>query len=280
MMAKEGAYRQTADGRCAQIGEQHAVTDHCAIGEALLYAYKQTGDEALGKAYDKLLHWALSAAPRNDEGIVFHLDNSRQFWVDSFYMLPPFLASAGKYSEALKQINGYWKALFRPEKALLSHIWDDGEKRYIREDVWGVGNGWAAAGMARVISLLPAAYNEEKEELASHIRTLLKGALVYQRRDGLFHDVMDDPGTFVETNAAQMLAYVIFRGCREGYLDDGYIPAAQEIYYAVHEKVNLYGLVTDVCGAPSFDAPGVAPEGQAFFILMDSARRNGGFDKI
>ncbi len=37
-------------------------------------------------------------------------------------------------------------------------------------------------------------------------------------------------------------------------------------------EVDDYGLVRNVCGMPSFDHPGVAPEGQAFYILMEAAR--------
>jgi hypothetical protein len=40
---------------------------------------------------------------------------------------------------------------------------------------------------------------------------------------------------------------------------------------AAHEKVNAYGLVQGVCAAPHFDRPGTAPEGQAFFLLMEAA---------
>jgi rhamnogalacturonyl hydrolase YesR len=40
----------------------------------------------------------------------------------------------------------------------------------------------------------------------------------FQRPDGLFHDVVDDPSTFVETNLAQMLTYTLYRGTREGWL--------------------------------------------------------------
>jgi hypothetical protein len=41
-----------------------------------------------------------------------------------------------------------------------------------------------------------------------------------------------------------------------------------------HGKVDAYGLVQDVCGAPRFDHPGVATEGQAFFLLMEAAYRD------
>ena len=37
-LALEGANRQNPDGRCCHIGESTAVTDPCAIGEALIFA--------------------------------------------------------------------------------------------------------------------------------------------------------------------------------------------------------------------------------------------------
>ncbi len=43
---------------------------------------------------------------------------------------------------------------------------------------------------------------------------------------------------------------------------------------AVHAKVDEYGLVHGVCGAPNFDRSGTATEGQAFFLLMEAARRD------
>ena len=39
------------------------------------------------------------------------------------------------------------------------------------------------------------------------------------------------------------------------------------------DKVDAHGLVQGVCGAPRFDRPGTAPEGQAFFLLMEAACR-------
>jgi hypothetical protein len=40
---------------------------------------------------------------------------------------------------------------------------------------------------------------------------------------------------------------------------------------AAHGKVDERGYVQGVCGAPFFDAPGRATEGQAFFLLMEAA---------
>ena len=43
---------------------------------------------------------------------------------------------------------------------------------------------------------------------------------------------------------------------------------------AAHGKVDEYGIVQGVCGAPNFDRSGSAPEGQAFFLLMEAAYRD------
>ncbi len=40
---------------------------------------------------------------------------------------------------------------------------------------------------------------------------------------------------------------------------------------AAHAQVDEYGFVQNVCGAPNFDRPGIATEGQAMFLLMETA---------
>lgn len=273
LMAAEGVNRQLPDGRCCEIGNPGAVTDPCAIGEALILACERTGDAALCKARDALLNWALHLAPRNPQGVLYHFCENPVFWVDSMYMLPPFLARAGYFDEALHQLEGWWNALYDEKSGLLRHQWNDRKQRFDRQAVWGVGNGWAMAGMARVIALLPETYSEQRECLISRVRGLIDHMLPFQREDGLFHDVLDDAATFAEMNAGQMLAYTICRGIQGGWLDRAYLPSAARIRAAAHRCVDAFGRVYPVCGAPFFDRAGVATEGQAFFILMEAAWR-------
>ena len=270
-LAIEGANRQSADGRCCHIGDSTAVTDPCAIGEALIFAAEQTGDPFLCAARDKLLHWALVDAPRSPAGVVYHFLEVQLIWVDSMYMLPPFLARAGEYDEALRQLDGYWDILHTPKNSLLAHQWSDREGRFLRRAAWAVGNGWAMAGMARVIALLPAAH-PGRARLIRRVQALISAALPHQLPDGAFRDILDNPTTFREVNFAQMLAYTIYRGVSGGWLDAALLPHAEKARAAALAEVDAYGLVRNVCGAPHFDRPGVAPEGQAFHILMEAAR--------
>jgi rhamnogalacturonyl hydrolase YesR len=100
------------------------------------------------------------------------------------------------------------------------------------------------------------------------------GCLAHRRPDGLFHAVVDDPQTFVETNLAQMLSYAIFRGVKGGWLAKSYLKEADVMRRAAAAKVDGLGYVQDVCGSPTFEKPGTATEGQAFFILMEAAARD------
>ena len=270
-LALEGANRQIADGRCCHIGDSTAVTDPCAIGEALIFAAEKTGDPFLCQARDKLLQWAMVDAPRSETGLVYHFLHGQLIWVDSMYMLPAFLARAGEYDEAMRQLDGYWDILCTTENGLLGHQWSDAEGCFIRRDAWAVGNGWAMAGMARVIALLPQAH-PGRARLIRRVQSLIEAALPWQMEDGAFHDVLDDPATFREVNFAQMLAYTIYRGVAGGWLDAALLPCAEKARAAALAEVDCYGLVRNVCGAPRFDSPGVAPEGQAFHILMEAAR--------
>jgi unsaturated rhamnogalacturonyl hydrolase len=271
LLAREAVLRQRPDGRLAIIRDTDAVTDPAASGEAVLFAARMTGEPVFKQAADRMLAYLLDKAPRTRDGVLHHIDSRPELWIDAAYMAPPFLALAGRPDEAVRQIEGYRKYLWDTQKKLFSHVWDDGRQIFIRRDFWGVGNGWAAAGMARIIRALPAEMAGERQNLIGYVHEVIDGCLVYQRADGLFHDVVDNPASFVETNLAQMLAYTIFRGLRSGWVEESYRVFADRMRAAAHSKVDEYGFVQGVCGSPNFDHPGTATEGQAFFLLMEAA---------
>ncbi len=273
LMAKDAVLRQSKDGRLAMLGEEFALSDAASPGEAVFWAAKQTGDPFLERGYEKLLDYVLHKAPRTKEGIIYHFTNLPQIWSDIIYMLPPFLAAAGQYEEAIKQIDGARDCLWNPDKKLLSHMWDCEKKVFVRKDCWGVGNGWSAAGMTRVIRALPGSMNAERTKLTGYVREIIDGCLAHMRDDGLYHNIVDDPQSFIETNLAQMLAYSIYRGISGGWLEERYKIQADKMRGAAQKKVDDLGLVQGVCGSPEFDHPGTATEGQGFFILMEVAHR-------
>lgn len=277
LLARDAVLRQTADGRLGIMHLDPGNTDPAVNGEPVLAAARLTGEPELAEAAGRMLDFLLTRANKTESGVLCHHIVNKEIWVDSIYMAPPFLAVAGQGREAVRQVEGMRQALWQADKRLLSHIWNDAEQKFTREDCWGVGNGWAAAGMTRIIAALPEELSQERQRVIGWLRELLAGCLAHQRPDGLFHDVIDRPDTFVETNLAQMLAYSIYRGVRGGWLEEELLAPAHCMRAAAHAKVDRHGFVQGVCGAPGFDRPGRAAEGQAFFLLMEAAARDAGF---
>jgi unsaturated rhamnogalacturonyl hydrolase len=269
------AIMRQVEGRFSVIMGNNPINDCSSVGEAVLFAGKLTGDPVFTKGANDMLGVIKNTGHKNNEGIIYHTQEPTKYIMsDAFYMLPPFLAAAGDYDEALKQIEGFRKYLYHNQDQLYSHIWDDPNKKFIREDYWGVGNGWTAAGLTRVIKLLPDARLEDKKRLIVYVREVVDGCLKYLREDGLFHNVVNKPETFVEVNLSQMISYSIFRGVKAGYLESGYLEKAEKMRKAANEHVDNLGYVQNVCGIPDFDRPYVAPEGQAFYLLMETAAKD------
>jgi len=276
-LAIEAAYRKHDDGRVAAIGDMAAQTDPSACGEVLVWAAEKTGLKMLKDAAAALLEYNLKTALKNEDGIIYHMNYDKSFWVDSMYMLPPFLAVAGKFDEAVKQMKGYYSALFIKEKGMLGHRYDDESKSFTRDCLWSTGNGWALAGLVRLIDLLPSAYDADKNDFIDKARNLIEGFLRYLPEGFILHDELDNPDSFPDGAGTLLLSYSIYRAMISGWLPTGFEGMADALLTAVDEKVDEYGFVREVAGAPHFMTPGISPEAQAFYLLACSAKTK--FDK-
>jgi unsaturated rhamnogalacturonyl hydrolase len=270
LLTKAAIVQKTPDGRLGVVNSG-SPTDPAMGGCAYVIAGEWTGDAEIRQAVDGLLSWIRNGAPRNAEGILYHVFNAPEMWSDGFNGAPPFLAAMGFYDEALAQIEGYRKRLWNPAKKLLAHIWDDGREVFKNGAFWGGGNGWAAAGLARVWRSLPAERQRDRERVADFGREIVDGCLRYQRPDGLFHNVVDQPATFVETNLAQMLSFAVYEGVAAGWLPITYRAHADRMCAAARLMMDGEGFVQGACGAPNFDRPGVSTEAQAFCIMMEAS---------
>jgi unsaturated rhamnogalacturonyl hydrolase len=179
-------------------------------------------------------------------------------------MVAPPLALAGRADLAVLQFDGHRRRLF-----------DEASERYAaaapgRPHHWATGNGWVVAGVARALHPVPDWPDGEWDRLAAHARTVFDACLAPRRPDGLFHDVLDDPATFRETNSAQMPAYAALTGAADGWLPPSYAAIGRDLLAATR-KVDELGFVTGACGSPGFAHPGTSAEAQAFHLLASAA---------
>jgi hypothetical protein len=71
-----------ADGALADLREQ-GVNDSGAVGEAVLWTARRSGDDGLQQAFDRQLSWLLVHGPRAADGTLFHLRSRQECWVDT-----------------------------------------------------------------------------------------------------------------------------------------------------------------------------------------------------
>jgi rhamnogalacturonyl hydrolase YesR len=169
-----GAILRQEKGRFSVLKGNGPINDCASVGEVVLFAGKHTGDPIFQKGADEMLNVIKTTTHKSSDGVIYHTQEPQKgIWSDATYMLPPFLAAAGDFKEALKQIEGYRKYLYNAKDKLYSHMWDDEKKILNRADYWGVGNGWSAAGMSRIIKKIPASMTAEKKMLIGYTKEVI-----------------------------------------------------------------------------------------------------------
>jgi unsaturated rhamnogalacturonyl hydrolase len=292
VLAVDAVANQTPDGRLADIGDRNVVNGAAAL-EAVLAMATRNSDSDLAAAARRQVEWLVSIAPRADDGILQHVLGRREVWSDTVYMVVPALVAADRVDVALQQLRGHRRRLQDPQTHLIGHMWDEGDQRLTRADAWGGGNGWVVAGCARALHLLrpagvwalsrPANAVDEEfvAEAADCAREVLDACLPHRADSGLFHDIVDEPGTFEEVTLAAMLAYSVSTGVADGWLPAEYDDIGRSLFETAAEHVGSDGLLRPACGSPGFDRPGISAEAQAWFLLAAVAagvgnRRPGG----
>jgi len=270
VMARDAVTRQTVAGKLAEIDDQ-GIVNCAAAGEAVFWAAQRSGDSGLAEAFRRQLRWILHDAPRAQDGTLFHIEGTREVWVDTVYMVVPFLVLAGEVEEAATQLAGHRMRLFDAAGGLYAWRWDEDAGRLTHPQHWGTGNGWVVAGIARALRILDGRGGAFAVEAAEHARVVIDACLAHRDADGLFHDVVTDPSTFSEANLAQMLAYAALTGVADGWLPVSYEAVGRSLLESARRQVDAHGFVTGVCGAPLFDHQGTSVEAQAFFLLASAA---------
>ncbi|EGO27253.1 glycoside hydrolase family 105 protein [Serpula lacrymans var. lacrymans S7.9] len=239
-------------------------------------------------ATNQQLDYLLNHAPRSPSGAISQRTDEVQLWSDFVYMGPPFIAYYGAlqggdkgaallqtaydqcrlYRNELRDANGLWRHV-----ALGS--WQD-------RTHWGTGNGWAAAGMLRVLETIQKSthasnFIEQQANLTSWIQEIVKTAWNYQQEDGALLNTLDDSSSFTDTSATAILAAVTYRMAvvRNDTTD---IHDASMALRAIANNMDANGWLLNTVNPYTFNSPTDAgnhsPEGQAFVLLLHSAWRD------
>ena len=273
LMARDCVVRQNADGRLCDVENTPASVDPAFCVEAVLAAGRRMGDQAMIDAAMRNVDYLLRRAPSTPDGARYHMLGGTEVWADGLAAGPHTLMLAGYVEEGLAYYEAVKRRLCDPATGLYHHIWHEVDRSYSRPCYWGVGNGWALVGLMRMARILLDAGDARAAAIAGDFAALADAMLPFQGADGLFHDVLDDAGTFLESEVTEMFAYGIYRMVAMGLLDGRYLGCADRARRAVTQRVGDDGVLRGCSGSPTFDREGTSVEGQAHFIMMEVAAR-------
>ncbi len=113
---------------------------------------------------------------------------------------------------------------------------------------WGRGNAFAALGVALTLTEFPVDHPARAQLLASYREHMAK-LLPWQNRDGLWRNVIDQPGAYGEFSATAMIGFAMQRGIANGWFTDAapYRAAVARAWRAVNARTGSDGTVIDVC---------------------------------
>lgn len=187
----------------------------------------------------------------------------------------PYLAWAGKitgrgefFDEAAAQFLGHYEALYDKERRLwhpglipgriAPAMWapwsknalapvDIPDRVGLMSGFWGRGAGYAAYAVSELLFELPKEHREY-EPIAAVRRDMMDSLLQYQDRSGMWHQALNDFGSYPETSATGWILYAMGRGIKRGTLDrEKFIPAYLRGLAGVCRYIGFDGSVFNGC---------------------------------
>ncbi|KAJ7122819.1 hypothetical protein C8R44DRAFT_784628 [Mycena epipterygia] len=270
-----------------------AVGDPASLGVSAVLLGKTNAIYA--NAVKEEVNYITKIAPRFSNGAISQRSDVPELWADFMYMAPPFLAYAaadaknldllhevyvqcGLYRQVLQSGGRVWKHIIGPQSQ------DTG--------LWSTGNGWAAAGMTRVLATIikaPVAASASWRsvaitDLTRWIQEILDGAMGFSMEDRLLRNYLNDTSGdghgFGEISGSTMLAAVAYRMAvlRPSNFGHKYISWADGIRTTMALHITSTGIATPAVNPLNWGdtTPFTAgsPEGNNFVVLMYAAWRD------
>ncbi|MHA6483481.1 beta-galactosidase BglB [Paenibacillus sp. strain BS8-2] len=222
----------------------------------LSYLYEETGRDDFLQLCKEWLRFAMEDIPRTAEMGFAHATidgpNETQLWDDTLYMTVLFVGRMGAlleeemyYQESIRQFLVHLKYLTDTRTGLFFHGFTFDGNHHFADALWGRGNAWYTAGLVDYLEMITL-----PEGVAQFLITSLERQVIalekLQAADGMWHTILDDPTSYVESSATSGFAYGILKAVRMGYLDKRYEEVGRKALNAVLSRIDQDGTVRDV----------------------------------
>lgn len=201
--------------------------DELCMGQFYLGMFELYQEEKMVQSTKERVDWIMTHLPDSS----MNSSNKQSWtWCDALFMAPPVyveMAFAKKNDEYLQFMDKEFKKTYE-------YLYDQDSKLFFRDGsyfdkreangkkvFWGRGNGWVAAGLVRILQLLPEDssyrpfYENLFKEFVPHLASL-------QNKGGFWHASLLDPTNYPspETSATALITYAMAYGVNQGLLDE------------------------------------------------------------
>lgn len=223
----------------------------------LSYLYEYTNDKIYLDLCKEWAQWIIEEMPRTEEMGLQHIvsgeTNDQQLWDDTLFMTVLFLARMGKIldrrdyiDESVRQFLVHIKYLIDKQSGLLFHGWTFNGRHNFSEARWGRGNCWYTVAVPDYIDIVGDLDEGVKTYLINTLLAQVEALEKLQNEEGMWHTLLDDIDSYVETSATAGFAYGILKAVRLGYIDKKYQKLGQKAAEAVLRRINDNGTVLEV----------------------------------
>lgn len=235
----------------------------------------------------------MTRLPRTEEGGFQHVtidsDNYMQLWDDTLYMTVLFIARMGALlgradyvQESIRQFLVHIKYLADPQTGLFFHGFNFAGRHHYAGALWGRGNAWYTAGLVEYLEMAEIPEGV-RMFLLSTLETQARALRECQDKSGMWHTLLNDPTSYLESSATAGFSYGILKAVRMGYLPREYAACGMQGVSAICRRIDPNGILQEVSagtclGASLDEYRGIPlsaqPYGQsmALLLLMEASR--------
>ncbi len=224
----------------------------------MAFLYEDTKDQRYVPYLEQWAEWVMRDMPRTNERGLQHATygppNTNQLWDDTLMMTVLPLAKIGMLfnnqeyiEEAKHQFLIHIKYLQDKKTGLWYHGWTfEGNHNYA-EAFWARGNCWLTIAIPEIIEILELKQGDFfREFLLTTLEAQVKAIGEYQDESGLWHTLINDETSYLESSATAGFAYGILRAVHKRYIGKEYEEIAFKAVQGLLKEINVDGEVGHV----------------------------------
>lgn len=200
-------------------------------------------------------NWVSTGQARLPDGTLWRPTSDDTIWADDLYMSCPFLIRWYQYTGNSNYLNDAATQVMNMAGYLqdTNGIWFHGyyyDTHSVNGIKWGRGNGWAMVTQVELLSVMPTNH-PARATLLNILNRHIAGIESVQATNGMFRQVLDDPGAWEETSCTAMFAYSIARAVNRGWIDPANMAVARNAFAGLCRYITTNGVVNQVCPGTS-----------------------------